>query len=197
MWLYLCLQLVPARCERGAKVQDPPRRLRSPRVFLRSRQLPQRLHLGLVLLHRRRAAPVQPHGGAAVHGGRQQELRRFLESSAVAGQELQHLLPGHEQSQRGECCRYMKATISLTLKQMEEFSIPSKPGRVFIYRALSKSRLLQTMQQLHNKLILFNSLKQIKQIKPAAGLDQQELFKNSSYGGFKTGNRKTWKQNLN
>lgn len=108
MWLYLCLQLLPARCERGAKVQDPPRRLRSPRVFLRSGQLPQRLHLGLVLLHRRRAAPVQPHGGAAVHGGRQQELRRFLESSAVAGQELQHLLPGHEQSQRGECCRYMK-----------------------------------------------------------------------------------------
>lgn len=98
----LHLQLLPARCEGTSQEQDSSRRLGIPGVFLCPRQLPQCLHLGLVLLHGCGAASVQPVHGAAVHSGGQQELWWFLEPSAVPSQELQHLLPGYEQSQWGE-----------------------------------------------------------------------------------------------
>lgn len=98
----LRLQFLPARREGAPQEQDSPRRPGVPGVLLRPRQLPQRLRLGLVVLHRRGAAAVRPLRRAAVHGGRQQELRRLLEPSAVTSQELQHLLPGYEQGQWGE-----------------------------------------------------------------------------------------------
>lgn len=102
MLLPSCFQFIPARCQRAAQVQDTSRRPRGPRVLLCPHQLPQCLVVGLSVLHRRRAAPVRPDRGAAVHCGRQQKLRWLLEPSAVAGQKLQHLLPGYEPRQRGE-----------------------------------------------------------------------------------------------
>lgn len=97
--LPLCffVQCLPAGCQGGATPEVSESSWHHW-VFLSTCELPERLQPRFATLLCCWAEALQPACHPAIYSGRQQDLQWLLEPSSLPIEELQHLLPGPQQS---------------------------------------------------------------------------------------------------
>lgn len=95
--LAFIFQCLPTGCQGGA-TSEVPESSWHHRVFLCTCELPECLQPRFSTLFCCRVEALQPACHPAIYSGRQQDVQWLLEPSPLPIEELQHLLPGTQQS---------------------------------------------------------------------------------------------------